>query len=171
PQIEVTFDIDKNGIVNVTAKDQGTGKEQKITIESSSNLSDDDIDRMVEEAEKNAEEDKKRREEVDLRNEADQLVFTTDKTIEDLGDKVDAEEKEKAESAKEDLKKALEGSDMDEIKSKKEALEQIVQGMSMKLYEQMAQEQQAQEGADASQESGDDVVDADFKEVDEDDKK
>ncbi|WP_031549002.1 molecular chaperone DnaK [Salinicoccus luteus] len=171
PQIEVTFDIDKNGIVNVTAKDQGTGKEQKITIESSSNLSDDDIDRMVEEAEKNAEEDKKRREEVDLRNEADQLVFTTDKTIEDLGDKVDAEEKEKAESAKEDLKKALEGSDMDEIKSKKEALEQIVQGMSMKLYEQMAQEQQAQEGAEASQESGDDVVDADFKEVDEDDKK
>lgn len=171
PQIEVTFDIDKNGIVNVTAKDQGTGKEQKITIESSSNLSDDDIDRMVEEAEKNAEEDKKRREEVDLRNEADQLVFTTDKTIEDLGDKVDAEEKEKAESAKEDLKKALEGSDMDEIKSKKEALEQIVQGMSMKLYEQMAQEQQAQEGGDASQESGDDVVDADFKEVDEDDKK
>ncbi len=144
PQIEVTFDIDKNGIVNVTAKDQGTGKEQKITIESSSNLSDDDIDRMVEEAEKNAEEDKKRREEVDLRNEADQLVFTTDKTIEDLGDKVDAEEKEKAESAKEDLKKALEGSDMDEIKSKKEALEQIVQGMSMKLYEQMAQEQQRQ---------------------------
>ncbi|KIH71793.1 molecular chaperone DnaK [Salinicoccus roseus] len=171
PQIEVTFDIDKNGIVNVTAKDQGTGKEQKITIESSSNLSDDDIDRMVEEAEKNAEEDKKRREEVDLRNEADQLVFTTDKTIEDLGDKVDAEEKEKAESAKEDLKKALEGSDMDEIKSKKEALEQIVQGMSMKLYEQMAQEQQAQEGGEASQESGDDVVDADFKEVDEDDKK
>ncbi|WP_434122055.1 molecular chaperone DnaK [Salinicoccus roseus] len=171
PQIEVTFDIDKNGIVNVTAKDQGTGKEQKITIESSSNLSDDDIDRMVEEAEKNAEEDKKRREEVDLRNEADQLVFTTDKTIEDLGDKVDAEEKEKAESAKEDLKKALEGSDMDEIKSKKEALEQIVQGMSMKLYEQMAQEQQAQEDGDASQESGDDVVDADFKEVDEDDKK
>jgi molecular chaperone DnaK len=171
PQIEVTFDIDKNGIVNVTAKDQGTGKEQKITIESSSNLSDDDIDRMVEEAEKNAEEDKKRREEVDLRNEADQLVFTTDKTIEDLGDKVDAEEKEKAESAKEDLKKALEGSDMDEIKSKKEALEQIVQGMSMKLYEQMAQEQQAQEGGETSQESGDDVVDADFKEVDEDDKK
>ncbi|WP_271398109.1 molecular chaperone DnaK [Salinicoccus roseus] len=171
PQIEVTFDIDKNGIVNVTAKDQGTGKEQKITIESSSNLSDDDIDRMVEEAEKNAEEDKKRREEVDLRNEADQLVFTTDKTIEDLGDKVDAEEKEKAESAKEDLKKALEGSDMDEIISKKEALEQIVQGMSMKLYEQMAQEQQAQEGGETSQESGDDVVDADFKEVDEDDKK
>lgn len=171
PQIEVTFDIDKNGIVNVTAKDQGTGKEQKITIESSSNLSDDDIDRMVQEAEKNAEADKQRREEVDLRNEADQLVFTTDKTIEDLGDKVDAEEKEKAQSAKEELKQALEGSDMDDIKSKKEALEQIVQGMSMKLYEQMAQEQQAQEGSENAQSSDDDVVDADFKEVDDEDKK
>ncbi|MFC3418002.1 molecular chaperone DnaK [Salinicoccus hispanicus] len=171
PQIEVTFDIDKNGIVNVTAKDQGTGKEQKITIESSSNLSDEDIDRMVDEAEKNAEADKQRREEVDLRNEADQLVFTTDKTIEDLGDKVEAEEKEKAESAKEELKQALEGSDMDDIKSKKEALEQIVQGMSMKLYEQMAQEQQAQEGSENAQASDDDVVDADFKEVDDEDKK
>ncbi|TVT29370.1 molecular chaperone DnaK [Salinicoccus cyprini] len=171
PQIEVTFDIDKNGIVNVTAKDQGTGKEQKITIESSSNLSDEDIDRMVEEAEKNAEADKQRREEVDLRNEADQLVFTTDKTIEDLGDKVDAEEKEKAESAKEELKQALEGSDIEDIKSKKEALEQIVQGMSMKLYEQMAQEQQAEEGSENAQTSDDDVVDADFKEVDDEDKK
>ncbi|MFB9860717.1 molecular chaperone DnaK [Salinicoccus siamensis] len=172
PQIEVTFDIDKNGIVNVAAKDQGTGKEQKITIESSSNLSDEDIDRMVEEAEKNAEEDKKRREEVDLRNEADQLVFTTDKTIEDLGDKVEADEKEKAESAKEELKTALEGTDMEDIKAKKDALEEIVQGMSMKLYEQMAQEQQAQEGAETQGTQDDDVVDADFKEVDdEEDKK
>src|SRR5699024_12038298 len=111
PQIEVTFDIDKNGIVNVAAKDQGTGKEQKITIESSSNLSDEDIDRMVKEAEENAEADKSRREEEDLRNEAEQLAFTTDKTIEDLGDKVEAEEKEKAETAKEELNKALEGTD------------------------------------------------------------
>ncbi|GAA3716885.1 molecular chaperone DnaK [Salinicoccus jeotgali] len=172
PQIEVTFDIDKNGIVNVAAKDQGTGKEQKITIESSSNLSDEDIDRMVQEAEKNAEEDKKRREEVDLRNEADQLVFTTDKTIEDLGDKVEADEKEKAESAKEELKTALEGTDIEDIKAKKDALEEIVQGMSMKLYEQMAQEQQAQEGAETEGTQDDDVVDADFKEVDdEEDKK
>jgi molecular chaperone DnaK len=171
PQIEVTFDIDKNGIVNVTAKDQGTGKEQKITIQSSSNLSDDDIDRMVQEAEDNAEEDKKRREEVDLRNEADQLVFTTDKTIEDLGDKVEAEEKEKAEAAKEELKTALEGSDMEDIKAKKDSLEEIVQGLSMKLYEQMAQEQQAQgeEGEASSQD--DDVVDADYKEVDDDEDK
>ncbi|WP_017548798.1 molecular chaperone DnaK [Salinicoccus carnicancri] len=173
PQIEVTFDIDKNGIVNVAAKDQGTGKEQKITIESSSNLSDEDIDRMVKEAEENAEADKSRREEVDLRNEAEQLTFTTDKTIEDLGDKVEAEEKEKAEAAKEELNKALEGSDLEEIKSKKDALQEIVQGMSMKLYEQMAQEQQAEgaEGQEADGQSDDDVVDADFKEVDEDDKK
>ncbi|KKK35460.1 molecular chaperone DnaK [Salinicoccus sediminis] len=174
PQIEVTFDIDKNGIVNVAAKDQGTGKEQKITIESSSNLSDEDIDRMVKEAEENAEADKSRREEVDLRNEAEQLAFTTDKTIEDLGDKVEAEEKEKAEAAKEELNKALEGSDLEEIKSKKDALQEIVQGMSMKLYEQMAQEQQAAEGAEGQESGGqsdDDVVDADFKEVDEDDKK
>lgn len=174
PQIEVTFDIDKNGIVNVAAKDQGTGKEQKITIESSSNLSDEDIDRMVKEAEENAEADKSRREEVDLRNEAEQLAFTTDKTIEDLGDKVEAEEKEKAETAKEELNKALEGTDLEEIKSKKDALQEIVQGMSMKLYEQMAQEQQAAEGAEgqeAGSQSDDDVVDADFKEVDEDDKK
>lgn len=174
PQIEVTFDIDKNGIVNVAAKDQGTGKEQKITIESSSNLSDEDIDRMVKEAEENAEADKSRREEVDLRNEAEQLAFTTDKTIEDLGDKVEAEEKEKAEAAKEELNKALEGSDLEEIKSKKDALQEIVQGMSMKLYEQMAQEQQAAEGAEGQEAGGqsdDDVVDADFKEVDEDDKK
>lgn len=166
----MTFDIDKNGIVNVTAKDQGTGKEQKITIQSSSNLSDDDIDRMVKEAEDNAEDDKKRREEVDLRNEADQLVFTTDKTIEDLGDKVEADEKEKAEAAKEELKTALEGSDMEDIKAKKDSLEEIIQGLSMKLYEQMAQEQQA-EGAENTESEDDDVVDADFKEVDEDDKK
>lgn len=171
PQIEVTFDIDKNGIVNVAAKDQGTGKEQKITIESSSNLSDEDIDRMVKEAEENAEADKSRREEVDLRNEAEQLAFTTDKTIEDLGDKVEAEEKEKAETAKEELNKALEGTDLEEIKYKKDALQEIVQGMSMKLYEQMAQEQQAAEGQEAGSQSDDDVVDADFKEVDEDDKK
>ncbi|SDL21743.1 molecular chaperone DnaK [Lacicoccus qingdaonensis] len=168
PQIEVTFDIDKNGIVNVTAKDQGTGKEQKITIQSSSNLTDDDIDRMVKEAEDNAEEDKKRREEVETRNAADQLIFTTDKTIEDLGDKVEADEKEKAETAKEELKTALEGEDLEEINAKKDALEEIVQGMSMKLYEQMAQEQQAGEDAEGSESSENDVVDADFKEVDDD---
>lgn len=173
PQIEVTFDIDKNGIVNVTAKDQGTGKEQKITIQSSSNLTDDDIDRMVKEAEDNAEEDKKRREEVETRNAADQLIFSTDKTIEDLGDKVEADEKEKAEAAKEELKTALEGEDLEEINAKKDALEEILQAMSMKLYEEMAQEQQAGENAEGNESKDDDVVDADFKEVedDEEDKK
>lgn len=168
PQIEVTFDIDKNGIVNVTAKDLGTQKEQKITIQSSSSLSDEEIDRMVKDAEANAEADKKRREEVDLRNEADQLVFATDKAIKDLEDKVDADEKEKAEAAKEELKKALEGNDLEEIKAKKDTLNEIVQGLSMKLYEQMAQAQQGAEGA-ASQD--DNVVDADFTEVKDDDNK
>src|SRR5690625_973770 len=124
---------------------------------------------MVQEAEENAEEDKKRREEVDLRNEADQLIFTTDKTIKDLGDKVSDAEKEKAEAAKETLKKALEGDDIDEIKAKKEALEQEVQQLSVKLYEQMAQEQQAKQGADSSAENTNDYVgDADYEKVDDD---
>ncbi|UTH01527.1 molecular chaperone DnaK [Macrococcoides canis] len=168
PQIEVTFDIDKNGIVNVTAKDLGTQKEQKITIQSSSSLSDEEIDRMVKDAEANAEADKKRREEVDLRNEADQLIFATDKAIKDLEDKVEAADKEKAEAAKEDLKKALEGNDLEDIKTKKDALNEIVQGLSMKLYEQMAQ---AQEGAEGAAAQDDDVVDAEFTEVKDDDNK
>lgn len=169
PQIEVTFDIDKNGIVNVTAKDLGTQKEQKITIQSSSSLSDEEIDRMVKDAEANAEADKKRREEVDLRNEADQLVFATDKAIKDLEGKADAAEVEKAEAAKEELKKALEGNDIEDIKAKKDSLNEIVQALSMKLYEEMA----AQQGAEGAQNTNpeDDVVDADFTEVKDDDKK
>ena len=166
PQIEVKFDIDANGIVNVSAKDMGTNKEQSITIQSSSGLSDEEIDQMVKDAEENAEEDKKRREEIDLRNEADQLVFTTDKTIKDLEDKVSEEEKAQAEEAKEALKAALESDDIEDIKAKKEALEEQVQQLSVKLYEQMAQEQQASEGAEGG-ESADDVVDADYEEVDE----
>ncbi len=172
PQIEVTFDIDKNGIVNVTATDKGTGKEQKITIESSSNLTDEDIDRMVKEAEENAEADKAKKEDAELRNEADQLIFSSDKAVEDLGDKVETDEKEQIESAKEELKTALEGTDLEEIKTKKEALESAVQGVTTKLYEQMAQEQQ-EGAADAGSEAGnadDNVVDAEYKEVDEDDK-
>src|SRR5699024_9842800 len=121
PQIEVSFDIDANGIVNVRAKDMGTNKEQSITIKSSSGLSDDEIDQMVKDAEENAEEDQKRREAIDLRNEADQLVFTTDKTIKDLGDKVTDDEKKDAEEAKEALKQSLEGEDLEDIKAKKEA--------------------------------------------------
>ncbi|MFC0299778.1 molecular chaperone DnaK [Virgibacillus soli] len=171
PQIEVSFDIDANGIVNVRAKDLGTNKEQSITIKSSSGLSDEEVDRMVKEAEENAEADKKLREEVDLRNEADQLVFTTDKTIKDLGDKVSDSDKAQAESAKEELKKALEGKDLEEIKAKKEALEQHVQQLSVKLYEQMAQENQAQQGEATNSQADEDVVDADFSEVDDDEKK
>jgi len=172
PQIEVTFDIDANGIVNVRAKDLGTNKEQSITIQSSSGLSDEEIDKMVKEAEENAEADKQRREEIDLRNEADQLVFTTDKTIKDLGDKVSEEEKQKAEAAKDELKKALEGDDIEEIKSKKSTLEEQVQQLTTKLYEQMAQEQQQQQGQQGagSDDSNDDVVDADYEEVDDEDK-
>lgn len=119
PKIEVTFDIDANGIVNVSAKDLGTNKEQSITIQSSSGLSDEEVEQMVKDAEENAEADKKRREEIDLRNEADQLIFTTDKTIKDLEDKVTEEEKQGAEAAKAELQKALEGEDIEEIRTKK----------------------------------------------------
>lgn len=177
PQIEVKFDIDANGIVNVSAKDLGTNKEQSITIQSSSGLSDDEIEKMVREAEENAEADKKRREEVELRNEADQLVFQTEKTLKDLGDNVSADEKQKAEDAKEELKKAIESNDIEQIKAKKEALEQQVQALSVKLYEQAQQAQQAQAGdqagdqANNAQAQADDVVDADYEEVEDDDKK
>ncbi|WP_241954775.1 molecular chaperone DnaK [Staphylococcus agnetis] len=173
PQIEVTFDIDKNGIVNVTAKDLGTNKEQKITIESSSALSDDEIDRMVKDAEENAEADKKRREEVDLRNDADQLVFQVDKMLKDLGDNVTEDDKKEAEAKKDDLKSALEGSDLEDIKSKKEALEQVIQQLSMKVYEQAQQGQQAQGQGQQEQSSKQDdtVEDAEFKEVKDDDNK
>ncbi|RIW37597.1 molecular chaperone DnaK [Bacillus salacetis] len=165
PQIEVKFDIDKNGIVNVSAKDLGTGKEQNITIKSSTGLSDDEIDRMVKEAEENSEADKKRKEEVELRNEADQLIFTTEKTIKDLGDKVEEAEVKKAEEAKDELKAAIEKDDLEEIRTKKDALQEIVQGLSMKLYEQAAQAQQQAEGAEGQAGGDDDVVDAEYEEV------
>ncbi|WP_439670387.1 molecular chaperone DnaK [Staphylococcus pseudintermedius] len=167
PQIEVTFDIDKNGIVNVTAKDLGTNKEQNITIESSSALSDEEIARMVKDAEQNAEADKKRREEVDLRNDADQLVFQVDKTLKDLGDNVSEEDKKEAEAKKDELKTALEGSDIEDIKAKKEALEQVVQQLSMKVYEQA--QQAAQQGGENTSQNDSTVEDAEFKEVNDDD--
>ncbi|UOQ46336.1 molecular chaperone DnaK [Halobacillus salinarum] len=169
PQIEVSFDIDANGIVNVRAKDMGTNKEQSITIKSSSGLSDEEVDEMVRQAEENAEEDKKKREEVELRNEADQLVFTTDKTIKDLGEKVTEEEKQQAESAKEELKTALEGEDLDAIREKKDALQEQVQNLSVKLYEQAQQQAEAAQGEEGKAE--DDVVDADYEEVNDDEKK
>jgi molecular chaperone DnaK len=167
PQIEVTFDIDKNGIVNVSAKDLGTGKQQNITIKSSSGLSDEEIDRMVKEAEENAEADKQRKEEVELRNEADQLVFTTEKTLKDLEGKVEEAEVKKAEEAKDALKAAIEKNDLTEIREKKDALQEIVQNLSMKLYEEAAKQAQAQQNAAGGQEgnNNDDVVDAEFEEV------
>lgn len=171
PQIEVSFDIDANGIVNVRATDKGTGKAQSITIQSSTSLSDDEIDRMVKEAEANAEADKKRKEEAELRNEADQLVFATDKTLKDLGDKVSEEDKKKAEEARDALKQAIEKNDLDEIRAKKDALQEVVQQLSVKLYEQAAQEAGAnQEGAGAGAKD-DNVVDAEFTEVNEEEAK
>ena len=164
PQIEVTFDIDKNGIVNVSAKDLGTGKEQTITIKSSSGLTDEEIDRMVKDAEANAEADKKRREEADLRNEVDQLVFQIDKVLADLKDKVSEEEVKKAEAARDELKAAIEANDLDQMKAKRDALNEIVQNLTVKLYEQAAAQAQAAQ-ADTNA-AGDDVVDAEFEEID-----
>jgi molecular chaperone DnaK len=169
PQIEVTFDIDSNGIVNVNATDKGTGKSQKITITSSGGLSDDEVDRMMKDAEANAEEDRQRKELVEARNTGDQLVYSVDKTIKDLGDKVDQSEIDKASEAKEKLKTALEGDSLDEIKASTEALTEIVQQLSVKLYEQAAQQGQAGEAGTAGAEGGpkkDNVVDADFEVVD-----
>ena len=167
PQIEVTFDIDKNGIVNVSAKDLGTQKEQTITIKSSSGLTDEEIERMVKDAEANAEADKLRKEEVDLRNDVDSLLFTVDKTLKELEGKVDAEEVQKAEAARDELKAAVEADNIEEMKTKRDALNEIVQNLTVKLYEQAAQ-QQAEQDPEAAQGGADDIVDADFEEVDND---
>ena len=177
PQIQVTFDIDKNGIVNVSAKDMGTNKEQKITIKSSSGLSDEEIDRMVNEAKENEENDKKRKDEVDLKNEVDQLIFQTDKTLDEVKDNkvVGEDEIQKIKDARDDLKKAQEANNIDDMKTKKDDLTKLVQDMSVKLYQQAQEAQQAQGGADgAANDNGgaadDGTVNGDFKEVDPDDK-
>lgn len=171
PQIEVTFDIDKNGIVSVKAKDLGTQKEQTITIQSNTSLSDEEIDRMIKEAEENAEADAKVKEEVELRNEADQAVFQTDKTIADLGEVVTDEEKQQAEAARDELKSALEGDDIEAIREKKDKLNEILQGLAMKAYEQAAASQQAAGGQEGGAPGNDDIVDAEFEEVNDDNKK
>lgn len=173
PQIEVTFNIDVNGIVNVTAKDKATGKSQAITIQSSSGLSDSDIEKMIREAEENAEADKRRKETVELRNKAEQLVFTTEKTVKELADKVDASEVEEANQAKEAVQKALEGTDDEALKVAVEELEQKVQQLSVKLYEKMQQETannpNGAADANASNEKNErTVVDAEFEDVKED---
>jgi molecular chaperone DnaK len=169
PQIEVTFDIDANGIVNVSALDKGTGKSQKITITSSSGLTDAEIDQMMKDAEAHAEEDRKRKELVEARNNADQLVYSVDKTIKDLGDKVDPGEIEKANAAKEKVKAALEGNELELIQTATAELSEIIQQLSVKLYEQAAQAQQAEGGSGAADGSRakDKVVDADYEVVDE----
>ncbi len=166
PQIEVTFDIDKNGIVNVTAKDLGTQKQQKITIESSSSLTDADIDRMVKEAEANAEADAKRKEEADVRNEADQLSFQADKALEEAKDKVDQSLLDNIKAKNDTLKEAIKNNNLEEIKAAKDELNKAVQEMTMKLYEQANAAAGAQ-GADAgatSSNNDDDTIDADFTE-------
>ncbi|SHE65237.1 molecular chaperone DnaK [Seinonella peptonophila] len=176
PQIEVTFNIDANGIVNVSATNKATGKSQNITIQSSSGLNDDEIERMVREAETHADEDKKKREEVELRNKADQMIFLAEKTIKDLGDKADEKDIKEAESAKEALSKALEEDDLEEIKKATDDLDQKVQQLSIKLYEEMAKQQQAEEAKkDDSSDSGDqssddksDITDAEYEEIKED---
>ncbi|WP_339178081.1 molecular chaperone DnaK [Paenibacillus sp. FSL H8-0317] len=172
PQIEVSFDIDANGIVNVSATDKGTNKTQKITITSSSGLSDAEVEQMMKDAELHAEEDKKRRELVEAKNSADQLIYSVDKTIKDLGEKADAGEVEKANAAKEKLQGVLASDNLEDIKAATEELTEIVQQLSVKLYEQaQAQEQEAQ-GAEEQQGSAkrDNVVDADYEVVDEDKK-
>ncbi len=172
PQIEVTFDIDANGIVNVTAKDLGTGKEQHITITSSTNMSKDDVEKAVREAEQYAAEDKKRREEVDVKNSADQLVFQTEKALGELGDKISAGEKSDIEAKLNDLKEAAKGSNVEDIKAKQDALQKAFYAVSERVYQQAAQAQQAQGTQDAGSagtgrtgNGGDNVVDADYKEV------
>ncbi|MEK4112777.1 molecular chaperone DnaK [Paenibacillus sp. DS2363] len=173
PQIEVSFDIDANGIVNVSATDKGTNKTQKITITSSSGLSDAEVEQMMKDAELHAEEDKKRRELVEAKNSADQLIYSVDKTIKDLGEKADAGEVEKANAAKEKLQGVLASDNLEDIKAATEELTEIVQQLSVKLYEQaQAQEQEAQ-GAEEQQQGSakrDNVVDADYEVVDEDKK-
>ena len=155
PQIEVTFNIDSNGIVNVSAKDLGTNKEQSITITSSTNLSDEEVERMRKEAEENKEADDKRKEEVEIKNEAEQMVFQTEKAIKDLGDKADKKDVEAAEDLIKDLKKALEDGDIDKIKEEKEKLQEKAMALSAKVYEEEAKKRQAEENESSSDDEED----------------
>ena len=166
PQIEVTFDIDANGIVNVKAKDLGTNKEQSITITSSTNLTDEEIDKMMKEAEANKEADEKRKEEADARNEADSMIFATEKAIKDLGDKADKGDVKDAESKIEDLKKALEGSDIEDIKTKTKDLNEVAMKLATKVYEEAAKNNQNQEAETSASEDkkDDDVQEASYEE-------
>ncbi|MBE6144880.1 MAG: molecular chaperone DnaK [Firmicutes bacterium] len=166
PQIEVTFDIDANGIVNVKAKDLGTNKEQAITITSNTSLTDEEIEKMVKEAEANKEADEKRKEEADVRNEAEQMIFTTEKSIKDLEGKIDSKDKEKAENQIKELKEALEKNDIEDIKKKKEALTETAMAMATKVYEEAAKQSQTEQTDAKSEETDkkDDVIDAEYEE-------
>ena len=167
PQIEVTFDIDANGIVNVKAKDLGTNKEQSITITSSTNLSDEEIDKMVKEAEANKANDEKKKEEADIRNEAEQAIFATEKALKDLGDKVDEKDKEKATKEIEEVKEALKGDDVAKIKEAKDKLMESAMALGAKVYEQVQKEQAENEKNEESsdkKDKKDDVIDAEYEE-------
>jgi molecular chaperone DnaK len=172
PQIEVTFDIDANGILNVSAKDKATGKEQNIVIKASSGLSDDEIDRMVQDAEAHAEEDRKFREVVEARNQADALVHASEKSLTDLGDKVSEDERKSIETAIEALKEALKGENKEEIEAKSKALAEASSGVAQRVYQEQAEQAAKESGAPDTQGTGtaggDDVVDAEFEEVKED---
>ena len=170
PQIEVTFDIDANGIINVTAKDKGTGKEQAITITSSTKLSDEEIEQKIKEAEMNAEADKKRQEEIEIRNNADSLIYTSEKTLDELKDQVSEDEKTKVEGLVAELRELIAGDDIDAIKAKSDELSNVIQEIGAKIYQQAqaeAQAQQQQAGADpnagAGDNSDDDTIDADYE--------
>jgi molecular chaperone DnaK len=163
PQIEVTFDIDANGIVHVSAKDKGTGKEQKITITSSSGLSEEEIEKMVKEAERNAAEDKKRREEAETRNAADSLIYTSEKTLRELGDKVDPADKEGIEGGIKELREALAGTDLEKIKQKMEELTTKLHGVTQKIYSAGSQETTNEKPNG----DGEDVIDAEYNDVNE----
>ena len=170
PQIEVTFDIDANGIVNVSAKDMATGKEQSIQITASSGLDKDEIDRLVKEAELHADEDKKKKELVEARNQADTLIYSTEKSMKELGEKVDAETRTKVEEASAELRKAMESDDTEEIRRLTEALTQSSHKLAEAMYQQASQEGAGATGGPADPGAGsagqdDDVVDADFEEV------
>jgi len=169
PQVEVAFDIDANGIVNVSAKDLGTGKEQRITVTGATALNRDEIDRMVQESEAHAEEDRKRREEAEVRNNADNLVYTTERTLKDVGDKLAPADKEAIEKAAADVKEALKGSDTEQIKKAHEELLQQSYKIGQAVYEQQQQAASgnSDEAAAAGEGGGDDVVDADFEVVNE----
>jgi len=175
PQIEVTFDIDANGIVNVSAKDKATGKEQSIRIQASGGLTEDEIEQMVKDAESHAEEDKKRRELIDAKNQAEALIHSTEKSLSDLGDNVSAEDKTAVENAVSELRTALEGEDKEAIDAKAQTLAQVSMKLGEAMYQQSSEQGEAggaEGGAEQSSSSeGEGVVDADFEEVDDDEKK